>query len=174
MKEYEENLLNKAISDNLFSYKNRVIWIFKGQEQRVESHRDFNKLLSRVCDEIYHETPEMHNELFNKHKLSGTITAARKSYLTYLIEHSNEENLGFPEDKFPPEKTIYFSLLKNTGLHENCEPMEQRAQSQVYLDSAESRQRKSEAQFADAPTNKGALPLRFSVNHFKNFSVIST
>jgi hypothetical protein len=25
--------------------------------------------------------------------------------------------LGFEKDKFPPEKTIYFSLLKNTGLH---------------------------------------------------------
>jgi hypothetical protein len=74
----------------------------------------------------------MNNELFNKHKLSGTITAARKSYLTYLIEHSTEENLGFPEDKFPPEKTIYFSLLKNTGLHQDGE-------------------------FADAPANEGFL-----------------
>ncbi|MBQ6305730.1 MAG: hypothetical protein IJK78_04105 [Bacteroidales bacterium] len=130
LKEYEENLLNKAISDNLFSYKNRVVWIFKGEERKVESHRDFNILLSSVCDEIYSETPVMNNELFNKHKLSGTITAARKSYLTYLIEHSTEENLGFPEDKFPPEKTIYFSLLKNTGLHQDGE-------------------------FADAPANEG-------------------
>ena len=141
LKEYEENLLNKAISDNLFSYKNRVVWIFKGKEQKVESHRDFNKLLSRVCDEIYHETPVMNNELFNKHKLSGTITAARKSYLTYLIEHSNEENLGFPEDKFPPEKTIYFSLLKNTGLHDNSE-------------------------FSDAPTKEGFLPVWTACEEF--------
>ena len=132
LKEYEENLLNKAISDNLFSYKNRVVWIFKGEVRKVESHRDFNILLSSVCDEIYSETPVMNNELFNKHKLSGTITAARKSYLTYLIEHSTEENLGFPEDKFPPEKTIYFSLLKNTGLHQDGE-------------------------FADAPANEGFL-----------------
>lgn len=130
LKEYEENLLNKAISDNLFSYKNRVVWIFKGEVRKVESHRDFNILLSSVCDEIYSETPVMNNELFNKHKLSGTITAARKSYLTYLIEHSTEENLGFSEDKFPPEKTIYFSLLKNTGLHQDGE-------------------------FADAPANEG-------------------
>jgi hypothetical protein len=134
LKEYEESLLNKAISDNLFSYKNRVIWIFKGEEQRVESHRDFNMLLSRVCNEVYSETPVMNNELFNKHKLSGTITAARKSYLTYLVEHSTEENLGFPDDKFPPEKTIYYSLLKNTGLHQDGD-------------------------FGDAPINEGFLPL---------------
>ena len=141
LKEYEENLLNKAISDNLFSYKNRVVWIFKGKEQKVESHRDFNILLSRACDEIYSETPVMNNELFNKHKLSGAITAARKSYLTYLIENSAEENLGFPDDKFPPEKTIYFSLLKNTGLHENGE-------------------------FSDTPTNEGFLPVWTACEEF--------
>ena len=87
LKEYEETLLNKAISDNLFSYKNRVIWIYGGKEQKVESHRDFNQLLSRVCNEIYKKTPVMVNELFNRHKLSGTITQARKSYLHYLKHH---------------------------------------------------------------------------------------
>ena len=134
LKEYEETLLNKAISDNLFSYKNRVVWIYNGKEQKVESHRDFNQLLSRVCNEVYCETPVMNNELFNKHKLSGTITAARKSYLAYLTEHYSENGMGFPEDKFPPEKTIYASLLLNTGLHQN-------------------------GAFADAPTNKGFMPL---------------
>ena len=134
LKEYEETLLNKAISDNLFSYKNRVVWIYNGKVQKVESHRDFNQLLSRVCNEVYCETPVMNNELFNKHKLSGTITAARKSYLTYLTEHYSENGMGFPEDKFPPEKTIYASLLLNTGLHQN-------------------------GAFADAPTNKGFMPL---------------
>lgn len=134
LKDHEESLLNKSISDNLFSYKNRVVWVFNGQVQKVESHRDFNQLLSMVCDIIYHETPVMNNELFNKHKLSGTITSARKNYLSHLIEHNTEENLGFPDDKFPPEKTIYFSLLKNTGLHNNGE-------------------------FNDIPSNEGFMPL---------------
>ena len=134
LKEYEENLLNKAISDNLFAYKNREVWIYNGQEQKVESHRDFNKLLSRVCNEVYHKTPVMNNELFNKHKLSGSITSARRGYLTNLIEHYTEEGLGFPEDKFPPEKTIYYSLLLDTGLHQNGD-------------------------FADRPTSEGFMPL---------------
>ena len=134
LKEYEETLLNKAISDNLFSYRNRVVWVFAGKEQKVQSHRDFNQLLSRVCNEVYCKTPVMNNELFNKHKLSGTITAARKSYLTYLTEHYSENGMGFPEGKFPPEKTIYSSLLLNTGLHQNGD-------------------------FNDKPTNKGFMPL---------------
>ena len=145
LKEYEETLLNKAISDNLFSYKNRVVWIFAGKVQKVESHRDFNQLLSKVCNETYSKTPVMNNELFNKHKLSGTITAARKSYLTYLTEHYSENGMGFPEDKFPPEKTIYSSLLLNTGLHQN-------------------------GGFADAPTNKGFMPLWDACEEFLNSS----
>ena len=141
LKEYEETLLNKAISDNLFSYKNRVVWVFGGEEQKVESHRDFNQLLSMVCNQIYSKTPVMVNELFNKHKLSGTIAQARKSYLNYLTEHYSEDGLGFPADKFPPEKTIYSSLLLNTGLHQNGE-------------------------FADAPTNMGFMPLWEACENF--------
>ena len=134
LKEYEETLLNKAISDNLFSYKNRVVWIFGGKEQKVESHRQFNQLLSSVCNDVYSQTPVMINELYNKHKLSGTISSAKKSYLTYLTEHYQEKGLGFPTDKFPPEKTIYASLLQNTGLHQDCD-------------------------FAEKPTNLGFMPL---------------
>lgn len=134
LKEYEETLLNKAISDNLYSYMNKVVWVFGGKVHQVESHRDFNRLLSKVCNKIYCKTPVMVNELFNRHKLSGTITSARKSYLTHLTEHHSENGMGFPEDKFPPEKTIYASLLSNTGLHQDGD-------------------------FSEAPTNLGFMPL---------------
>ena len=132
LKEYEEALLNKSIIDNLFAYKNRVTWVFKGERRKVSSHKDFNRLLSEVCDEIYSETPVMLNELFNRHKLSGAISTARRNYLNALVEHYNEEDLGFEKDKFPPEKTIYYSLLKNTGLH-------------------------TKNGFTDAPTNEGFM-----------------
>lgn len=117
--EYEQDLLNKELSDSLFLYNDKVEWIYNGEEQNIHSHRDFNKLLSQVCDEVYSKTPVMNNELFNRHKLSGSISTSRKNYLTALIDHNTEEDFGFPKDKFPPEKTIYYSLLKDTGLHRN-------------------------------------------------------
>ena len=151
LKEYEEALLNKTISDGLFAYKRGVVWFFKGEEQRIEYHKDFNQLLSRVCDEVYALTPVINNELFNKHKLSAAITSARKNYLTALVEHYSEENLGFPADKYPPEKTIYLSLLGNTGLHVNGEFAEQPANGSIlslwnaceaFLDSTVNKARK--------------------------------
>ena len=116
-KEYEELKLNKAITDNLFSYNKNVTWVYRGVEQKITSHRDFNSLISRICDEVYYNTPIMNNELFNKHKLSSQITSAKAKYLKALVGNSDEIDLGFDPDKFPPEKTIYYSLLRNTGLH---------------------------------------------------------
>lgn len=115
--DYEKNLINKSLRDSLFSYSGDVTWIFRGDVKRVESHRDFNRLLSEVCNDVYAKTPYLNNELINKHKLSSNISGAKAKYFQALIEHSEMDNLGFDQEKFPPEKTIYCSLLKNTGLH---------------------------------------------------------
>lgn len=117
--DFEKALLNKTVRDSLFSYTENVVWIYKGEERNVSSHRDFNRLLSFVCDDVYSLTPTVNNELFNKHKLSSSISAAKAKYLQALLENSEKEDLGFDPNRFPPEKTIYFSLLKNTGLHRN-------------------------------------------------------
>ena len=141
--DYEKTLLNKALSESLFSYFNDVTWLYKGEVRKVESHRDFNKLLSEVCEDIYSLTPVINNELFNKHKLSSNISGAKAKYLQALLENSDKVDLGFEADKFPPEKTIYYSLLKNTGLHVNGE-------------------------FADAPTNQDIKTLWDACEEFLN------
>lgn len=121
LRAHEETMLNNTISNSLFSYNEDVIWIYKGEVVKVSSHRDFNKLLSTVCNQVYSQTPIMNNELFNKHKLSGSINGAKSKYFLALLEKHDFVDFGFEEGKFPPEKTIYYSLLKNTGLHINGE-----------------------------------------------------
>lgn len=119
--QYEQTLLNKRLNDSLFSYSNDVTWIYKGETIEIASQRAFNQLLSHVCDDIYSLTPIINNELFNRHKLSSSISAAKAKYLQALLNNGNKEDLGFEETRFPPEKTIYYTLLKNTGLHVNGE-----------------------------------------------------
>lgn len=116
---YEKDLLNKAINYSLVSFSNNVEWFYKGEELVIKSQADFNKLLSFVCDDVYPLTPTMHNELFNKQRPTGAISTARVALLNTLIDEDAIQipDLGFEEDKFPPEKTIYYSLLKNTGIH---------------------------------------------------------
>jgi ribosomal protein S15P/S13E len=109
-------LLNHKILYNIFSDRASVKWYFKGNLKAVTNKRDFNKLLSQVCNEVYHFAPTFKNELVNKHKISSSIHTAKKNYLKALAQNWDKENLGFEEDKFPPEKTIYLSLLKENGI----------------------------------------------------------
>lgn len=118
MKAFEEQMLNKAINESLFAYRSRVSWFYHGEQKKVESYKDFNALLSHVCNNVYFKAPRVNNELFNRHSLSTSISTAKKKYLSALIDHFGEPNLGFQEDNFPPEKTIFLTLLKETGLYD--------------------------------------------------------
>ena len=117
LRAYEQSLLNKEFKESLFSFNGEVAWYYKGQIIDVNSQRSFNELLSKVCKDIYYLTPTINNELINRHKLSGSISTARVKYLQALTSDSDKEDLGFDSEKFPPEKAIYYTLLKTTGLH---------------------------------------------------------
>jgi len=110
-----EQLLSHYVVNALYSDK--IDWYFKGKKETVKSKSSFNRLLSIKCDEVYPFCPEFNNELVNKHKISTSIHTARKNYFAQLVDHWNEPDFGFAQNKFPPEKTIYQSLLKKTDLH---------------------------------------------------------
>ena len=117
MQMYEKRLLNAAINDSLVTNDGKVTWLYRGKEVEIKSQTDLRKLLSRVCDEVYYATPIMCNELFNKQKISSAISLARVNMLNAMLDHWSEEDFGFDKETFPPEKTIYNSLLKDTGIH---------------------------------------------------------
>lgn len=112
----QKRLLNHYIADSIYTGSKEVKWFFRGEERRISDKKDFNKLLSQVCSLVYDATPIFKNELVNKHRISSSIHTAKKNYLKALVNNWNEENLGFDEIKFPPEKTIYLSLLKENGI----------------------------------------------------------
>lgn len=114
---HEQSLLNASVLNSLFNFNSDVIWVYQGHVVNIASKADFNKLLSIICDQIYCDTPVYINEMVNKHKPSSAISTARVNFLNHLLEHGTDANLGFEDSKFPPEKTIYLTLLKNTGIH---------------------------------------------------------
>jgi ribosomal protein S15P/S13E len=109
-------LLNHYISDSIYSGSKEIKWFFNGTEKKINDKKDFNKLLSQVCSIVYDATPVFKNELVNKHKISSSIHTAKKNYFKALSNNWDKENLGFEDSKFPPEKTIYLSLLKENGI----------------------------------------------------------
>ncbi|HEX5152792.1 MAG TPA: hypothetical protein VFW07_15180 [Parafilimonas sp.] len=114
--ESQIRLLNHYITDSIYSGSNEVKWYFMGDEKKITDKKDFNKLLSQVCSSVYNATPVFRNELVNKHRISASIHTAKKNYFKALANNWAKENLGFEDAKFPPEKTIYLSLLKENGI----------------------------------------------------------
>lgn len=92
-------------------------WYHKGQQIQLKSRRDLQTQLSKILTEVYSQTPIIKNELINRDKLSGQASGAVKKLVSLMLSHSHVEDLGFPADKFPPEKSIYRALLKETGIH---------------------------------------------------------
>ncbi len=113
---HQRNLLNHYILNNLYTKKSDLKWIFKGKELKISSKKEFNIQLSGICSEIYSKTPKFKNELVNKHKISSSIQTARKNYFRALVDNWSKLDLGFDSSKFPPEKTIYLTLLKENGI----------------------------------------------------------
>lgn len=113
---HQRNLLNHRLINSLYSEKTPVRWIFKGEEKELPTQKAFNQYISWICKEIYCKTPFFNNELVNKHKISSSIHTAKKNYFKALANDWDIPQLGFLADKYPPEKTIYLSLLENNGI----------------------------------------------------------
>ncbi|MBP6664469.1 MAG: hypothetical protein KA168_04170 [Chitinophagales bacterium] len=114
---FEIEQINDLVLNSLFDDKGNVVWIYKGEILQLDSSTQFNKQLSIICNDVYHHTPVFKNEHVNRHAISTAISTARRSYFKQLINCWNMEDLGFDKDRFPPEKSIYLSLLKQTGIH---------------------------------------------------------
>ena len=109
--------LNELVLKGLYE-KDTVVWVFNGNKIEISNERKLNQRLSNICKWAYPATPIFKNELVNKTKLSGAMQPARKNLIKALVSDFDKLNLGFNDDKFPPEKTIYLALLKKTGIHQ--------------------------------------------------------
>ena len=109
--------INKQIGDHIFNEPDKIHWVYNGEKVEIENWRSFNAKLSEICGNAYKHSPKLRNELINRHKLPGAISAARRILFENMISNGHLEDIGFENEKFPPEKTIYLTLLKNTGIH---------------------------------------------------------
>jgi hypothetical protein len=111
-------LLNHYVLDSMYEADGNITWFFNGDaEVKFSNRRSFNRCLSAIAREVYGATPAYRSELVNRTKLSTPILTARKSFIRALFDKWQYPDLDFPAKNFPPEKTIYLSLLQDTGIH---------------------------------------------------------
>lgn len=114
-KEYEQRL-NYAYQqvDLLFQQSfEHVDWYFSGEKILSKS---LSMVASEIADKIFFACPTVSNELVVRHDVSSSAAAGRRKLLEKMLESNESENLNI--EKFPPEKAIYLSCLKQLGLHQ--------------------------------------------------------
>ena len=91
------------------------LWYHNGETIAIPSRRALNTFLSDICDSVYHATPILRNELINRRQISSQAASARRKLIQAMLEHPHLEKLDIKS--YPPEMSIYLSLLFDTGIH---------------------------------------------------------
>lgn len=104
----------------LFQVNNEDLrWYVKGELIPDVKPRAISTILSDLCDECYHQSPPIGNEMISYEKLSSAAARARRELVEAMATNTSQENLGL--EGFGPEVAIYRSLLLAPGLHKKNE-----------------------------------------------------
>lgn len=114
----QKSLLNHFLYDGFYD-QSSVNWYYKGEKVLLKNSKHFNAFLSEITNDVYPLTPVFVSELANKTRLSGAISSARRLLIDAILGHETEEGLRI--EGFPPQKSIYLSLLLQTGIHQKTE-----------------------------------------------------
>ncbi|MBK1644806.1 hypothetical protein CKO25_09120 [Thiocapsa imhoffii] len=86
------------------------------RERPVRDRRDLQEKLSAWVEHIgYPNAPHLRNELINRDQPSPSANLGRKRLLVAMLEAPTQPGLGI--NKTPAEKSLYLSLLQQSGLH---------------------------------------------------------
>ncbi|MHA2938004.1 hypothetical protein ACXJY6_06870 [Vibrio sp. RC27] len=112
--EYRARIFNaqSALDSALVAGFNGARWLHDGEIYESET---MSEIATFAADRIFYKAPKILNELVNRNKLSGTAVSALKKLLEAMLYQEKIEALGIKG--FPPEKSMYFSCLKTTGIH---------------------------------------------------------
>lgn len=86
----------------------------------VHTPRQATVLLSTAMDALYPDSPRILNELVNRRSLSSAAAAARRTLIERMLTRAEEPLLGI--EGYPPERSMYESVLHATGMHVPLDP----------------------------------------------------
>jgi len=110
-----QNELERSISLHRLGDVSNARWFYTGSSIQLQSHQGLTHFISNICDDLYAQTPYLRNELINRRTLSSQGAAARRNLLEGMLQRADKASLGI--EGYPPERSMYESLLKASGLH---------------------------------------------------------
>ncbi|MCP5551390.1 MAG: hypothetical protein H7A53_10920 [Akkermansiaceae bacterium] len=96
-----------------------VVWFCTGEKLDALSKQEqsLQAYLSEQFGKLFDQAPQIRNELVNRHSLSSSAAAARQKLFEGMLKENDKPLLGLPEDRYPPEKSMYLSVLAAGNLH---------------------------------------------------------
>lgn len=94
------------------------VFVCDGKQQAgIRSGKDLTQLLSERCDRLYPESPRVRNELINRRAPSSQAASARNKLVTLLNNPETCKLKGLGIEGYPPERSIYESVILASGMH---------------------------------------------------------
>jgi hypothetical protein len=113
-----ERRIQSQVGFKQFGERTSLAWFHRGEPLDIKDGRHFLSELSAVCDTTYSAAPRVHNELLNRRTLTSAAAAARMRLIERMFAAGTSPLLGMSPDKKPPEMSMYLSVLRNTGIHQ--------------------------------------------------------
>lgn len=107
-------VLDETFAKSIYQGGKLKVWV-EGCVKHLESKRELNTELSRLCDELYRDRVALWNELINRQELTSQGAKARRQVIEAILAAGDREDLGLVGHG--PEMSVYQSVLKKTGIH---------------------------------------------------------
>lgn len=111
--------LDRSVSLHRLTDSSGCLWKHQGKALEVSANEGISQVLSKICDARYSASPLIWNELINRRNLSSQSAAARRNLIEAMLTRAQLPQMGI--DGYPPERSMYESLLLAGGLHRKLE-----------------------------------------------------
>ena len=111
--------LDRSISLHRLTDSESCVWKYHGEDLRPKGKEGISQILSEICDNRFASSPLIWNELINRRTLSSQSAAARRNLIEAMLKKANLPQMGI--EGYPPERSMYESLLAKGGLHQQVD-----------------------------------------------------
>ncbi len=124
----ELNVYLDDIKHQLYNYINifirpelgEAVYYYKGELHKISRKSNLTRLLSKICEDVYSDTPVVNNEIINKNELTPTALSSRRKVIDALLTSNIVPFLGL--SGYGLDVSIMQSTLISKGiLIENSE-----------------------------------------------------
>ena len=117
-----ERMLTNSLKDITQSIDSK--WIHTGKNLNIKHVLDIQSHLSKILEDIFYHSPILKNELINRDNISAQGQSARTNLIKMMGKKENRMHpgLGYDQDKFPPDKTIFNAIFNQLKLYQKAEP----------------------------------------------------